>query len=648
MNVITSRLPLGGGQRRLPRALARIGVLNVLLGAGLVGAGVGSYFAVAGTSTPPAAVRTAAVVRGVVLSTTSATGQLQSAEALDVGFTSAGTVTAIFVKPGEHVRRGQALGRIDPTSATQALQQAEASLATARAGYEQTLTGETAAERRQDAITTAQSRQAIANAKASMAQDARSSAASVAQAQRALSVDRGQEKLDLYQQGKDEAAYPNAAAAEAAIASDQSAIAAAQAKQQSDQQTQLALQHQQTVDKANLSQAQTDLQQATAAKDASAEASDQNQVDDFTSAVNGDQDQLDAISATLNADAYAITQASSKLTSDQAALTALQNDTKTIRADEARIATDAQSAAAAKLTASTTAARDRQSIATDRMALRSTIASVKVKQAPPTASALATARATLVNAQIAVVNAQKALADTTLRAPIAGVVADVGGTVGTAEAGGGSSAVSTSSSSSGSPSGGGSTPFVTLTGLTGMQVVAGFAETDTAKLRVGQPATVTVDALPSKELAAHIIAVSGTATSSSGVVTYDVTFALDRTEPGIKSGMTANVDVVVGEADNVLNVPTAAVTGSGQNASVTVLRNGKQVRVPVVAGLQGDSSTAILSGLKAGEQVVLPQVTLSPSSGSSTTGTGVTQFGGGGIGGGGARVRFFGGGGLGG
>jgi multidrug efflux pump subunit AcrA (membrane-fusion protein) len=194
----------------------------------------------------------------------------------------------------------------------------------------------------------------------------------------------------------------------------------------------------------------------------------------------------------------------------------------------------------------------------------------------------------------------------------------VNGTVGASQSGGGSSAVSSSSSSS-SGSGGTATGLVTLTGIHGMQLVAGFAETDTAKLRVGQAATVTVDALPTTELAAHIVAVDGTATSSSGVVTYNVTFALDRSEPGLRPGMTANVDVVVGEADNVLHVPTAAVNGSGSNASVTVLRNGKQVRFPVVAGLAGDSSTAILSGLTNGETVVLPSVNLTGSSSSSSS-----------------------------
>jgi macrolide-specific efflux system membrane fusion protein len=109
--------------------------------------------------------------------------------------------------------------------------------------------------------------------------------------------------------------------------------------------------------------------------------------------------------------------------------------------------------------------------------------------------------------------------------------------------------------------------------------------------------------------------------------------------------MTGNVDVVIGEADNVLHVPTAAVRGSGANATVTVLRNGKQVSVPVVAGLQGDSSTAILSGLKTTDAVVLPSVTISTSStsGGTSTGTGTINFGGAGTGAGGARARFFGG-----
>lgn len=623
MNVITSRLPVGASRRLIPAALGRFGLLNGVLGAALVGAGVASYFAVAGTSAPAAQVRTASVQRGVVLSTTSATGTLQAAKELNVGFTTAGTITSIVVKPGERVAKGQLLGRIDSAAAAQSVQQAQASLATAQAQYEQTLTGETAQQRRQDALSITQAKQSLANAKATQRQDRQQSAASVAQPTNALRTDQGQEKVDLYQQTKDRATYPTEAAAQAAITADQAQLATDQAKQQSDSQRQFDLQAQQNADNNQLSADQASLTAATTAHNNAAIAQYTAAVASDKSAVESDQSSLTALSKTQNADGYTISQDNAKISTDQSALTALQNDAKAIQADEAKIAADRQSLASAKLSASGTAARDTQSVAAAELGLTTARASVATKQAPPTAAALAAARASLVNAQIGLASAQKALADTELRAPIAGTVASVNGTVGTSESGGGSSAVSTSSSSA-SGSGGTSTGLVTLTGINGMQLIAGFAETDTAKLRVGQAATVTIDALPTTELAAHIIAIDGTATSSSGVVTYNVTFALDRSEPGLKPGMTGNVDVVVGEADNVLHVPTAAVHGSGANATVTVLRKDKQVSVPVVAGLQGDSSTAILSGLKANETVVLPSINLSSSSSNNSTSNNAT------------------------
>ena len=131
--------------------------------------------------------------------------------------------------------------------------------------------------------------------------------------------------------------------------------------------------------------------------------------------------------------------------------------------------------------------------------------------------------------------------------------------------------------------------------------------------------------------------------SVSNVVTYNVTFALLGTNAKLKPGMTADVEVVTAERDNALHVPTTAVTGSGPNASVTVLRNGKQVVTPVVAGLKGDDATEITSGLQAGDTVVLPTLNITGlgSSASSTAATGAggrfraAGLAGGGFGGGG-------------
>jgi multidrug efflux pump subunit AcrA (membrane-fusion protein) len=149
---------------------------------------------------------------------------------------------------------------------------------------------------------------------------------------------------------------------------------------------------------------------------------------------------------------------------------------------------------------------------------------------------------------------------------------------------------------------------------------------------------VTVSALGTSELAAHVVAVDATGTSSSSVVEYNVTFALDRSEPNLKAGMTSTVAVTVSERDNVLHVPSAAVTGSGSNARVTVVKNGTQTVTRVVAGLKGDSSTQIVSGVTAGESVVTSTgvVATSASTGTSTTSSRTSRFGGGGFTGGGS------------
>jgi hypothetical protein len=174
-----------------------------------------------------------------------------------------------------------------------------------------------------------------------------------------------------------------------------------------------------------------------------------------------------------------------------------------------------------------------------------------------------------------------------------------------------------------------------------MQLVVALSESEVGNVKVGQIATVTVEALENSKLAAHVREVAILSTSTSGAVSYDVTFQLDQLDPGLKPGMSATAEVVVKQEEGV-NVPTTAITAG----AVTVIENGKQVRRRVVTGLKGNSSTIILSGLKAGEKVALPVAT---STGSSTArgGTGVSRLGGlagaGGLGGGGG---FAGGGGA--
>jgi multidrug efflux pump subunit AcrA (membrane-fusion protein) len=277
---------------------------------------------------------------------------------------------------------------------------------------------------------------------------------------------------------------------------------------------------------------------------------------------------------------------------------------------------------------------------------------------------ISSARAAVQSDKLSVEGDEQVLADTKLYAPKTGTIVSLTGEVGESVSAQGTTKASSASSSSGSGSSGSgaSTPgasssgrssatgsssatggssgssgtgssssaFAVLSDLSSMQLVAPLSESEIGNVKVGQTATVTVEALNGTKLAAHVAEVAILSTSNSGVVSYDVTFELDQMAAGLKPGMSATAEVVVKQAEGV-NVPTSAISAG----SVTVLHGSTRERRRVVTGLAGDSSMIVLSGLHAGEKVLLPSAT-----GTSTGTSGLSSrlgraLGGGGLGGGG-------------
>jgi multidrug efflux pump subunit AcrA (membrane-fusion protein) len=334
-------------------------------------------------------------------------------------------------------------------------------------------------------------------------------------------------------------------------------------------------------------------------------------------------------------DAFTLQQDQAHLSTDQSTLTtikgtatsasnAVTSDRTKITSDQAKIVSDQNALTNATNSQQATGLKDAQSVQSAQFALnnaqlsyQSAIAAANVKVEPPKVGDLTAAQASVASAQVSVDTAQKTLDDTTLSSPADGTVATLNGVVGQSVAGGGSAAPSTSAATGtgSAASTSSSSAFLTLTNLSTLQVKAGLSETDSAKVKVGQPATVTLAALPNAGLAAHVASIDSTATVVSNVVTYNAVLLLDRTADGVKPGMTASVTIVTAERPSALHVPTAAVRGTGNNTSVTILSGGKQTVTPVVVGLRGDDSVEILSGVKAGDQVVI-------SSGASATATG--------------------------
>ncbi|MBB4924378.1 biotin/lipoyl-binding protein [Kitasatospora kifunensis] len=258
-------------------------------------------------------------------------------------------------------------------------------------------------------------------------------------------------------------------------------------------------------------------------------------------------------------------------------------------------------------------------------------------------------------AQTGVTNAQTALAGTTLTASVGGTVASISNKVGDTVAGtgsstdssggaGGSSAGSsssktTSASTSSTPSG-----FIVITNPTGMQVTADFSELDSLKLKKGEAATVTLNAQSSTTLSASVLSVSSlpvsSGSSSAGAagsaVQYGAVLQINGDTSALRTGLSATISVVTGEADNALSVPATALSGTGTSRTATLVKpDGTTSRVDVTVGVVGDTTVQVVSGLNQGDKVQLASAT---SGGSNGFPSGAFPGGfGGGAGGGGGR-----------
>ena len=166
------------------------------------------------------------------------------------------------------------------------------------------------------------------------------------------------------------------------------------------------------------------------------------------------------------------------------------------------------------------------------------------------------------------------------------------------------------------------------------------------KVATGQPATVTITALPGTQLTGTVVEVDPTATVVSNVVTYNALVAVAGPPATLKPGMTASVSVQVASHPNVLEVPTAAIQTQGGASFVNVDVNGQPVQTPVTTGLQGDSTTEITSGLTAGQQLLVSTGTVTSTVAPTGARTGTGGAGGGFTGGGGGAGGFTGGGGV--
>lgn len=204
--------------------------------------------------------------------------------------------------------------------------------------------------------------------------------------------------------------------------------------------------------------------------------------------------------------------------------------------------------------------------------------------------------------QNALRDAMETLANYTVRAPFAGTMAKI-------------SVKNFDSISNGGTIG-------TLVAKNQMALIA-LNEVDAAKVKIGQKATLSFDAIDALTITGVVSEIDTLGTVTQGVVTYTVKISFDTQDERVKSGMSTNASIITNVKSNALTVPNSAVKTQGTNHYVEVFdtplttTTGTQGtastiaprKVTVEIGLSNDTATEITSGLKEGDQVVTRTVT---------------------------------------
>jgi multidrug efflux pump subunit AcrA (membrane-fusion protein) len=120
---------------------------------------------------------------------------------------------------------------------------------------------------------------------------------------------------------------------------------------------------------------------------------------------------------------------------------------------------------------------------------------------------------------------------------------------------------------------------------------------------------ITLDALPDDVVNGRIVDIAPTAAAGGvGVVTYLVTINIEAEDITLRPGMTANASIVVEEIEDVLIIPNWSIRldrDSGLAFVNKLTAADEIVEVPVETGLRNEQFSEVLSGLTAGETVVV-------------------------------------------
>jgi HlyD family secretion protein len=132
------------------------------------------------------------------------------------------------------------------------------------------------------------------------------------------------------------------------------------------------------------------------------------------------------------------------------------------------------------------------------------------------------------------------------------------------------------------------------------------SEVDINRVKVGQEAELTFDAISGAVYTGEVTEVSSVGVDSGSGVDFTVTLKIVDPDEQVKPGMTAAVNIIVSEETDILTIPSRAVRLDEGERFIYVLRNGQLQKVVIGIGASSDTNIEITSGdVKEGDLIVL-------------------------------------------
>lgn len=142
--------------------------------------------------------------------------------------------------------------------------------------------------------------------------------------------------------------------------------------------------------------------------------------------------------------------------------------------------------------------------------------------------------------------------------------------------------------------------------LSQMLVDIDIPEIDINRIKVGQPASITFDAIQNKSYEGEVTAVARVGSTGQGVVNFRVTVILLNPDEMVHPGMTAALSIIINQLEDVLLIPNRAVRTVDNQRVVYVLRNNLPVSIPIEIGVSSDTFSELVGGdIQEGDLIVL-------------------------------------------